>query len=170
MYNLHLLLLILPTGPSGILTRGDRLGFSNRGSTVSGACLRKENACRQCSHSTKEINVSFVFVHLSFVTKPKINLRRARLSNGEAARGSQRKTQGVPWASDAMLCLGVGHPPKWFSAITCAIWLRLIFRGRGSAWFFGTHLLFFHARGRILEAGVGFWKPEVDILVRVRFF
>ena len=49
------------------------------------------------------------------------------------------------------------YPPKWFSAITCAIWLRLIFRGRGSAWFFGAHLLFFHARGRILEAGVGFW-------------
>ena len=48
------------------------------------------------------------------------------------------------------------HPPKWFSAITCAIWLRLIFRGRGSAWFFGAHLLFFHARGRILEAGAGF--------------
>ena len=51
------------------------------------------------------------------------------------------------------------YPPKWFSAITCAIWLRLIFRGRGSAWFFGAHLLFFHARGRILEAGVGFWIP-----------
>ena len=50
-----------------------------------------------------------------------------------------------------------GTPPKWFLAITCAIWLRLIFRGRGSAWFFGAHLLFFHARGRILEAGVGFW-------------
>ena len=62
-----------------------------------------------------------------------------------------------------------GYPPKWFSAITCAIWLRLIFRGRGSAWFFGAHLLFFHARGRILEAGVGFWNPEVDILARGRF-
>ena len=49
------------------------------------------------------------------------------------------------------------YPPKWFSAITCAIWLRLIFRGRGSAWFFGAHRLFFHARGWILEAGVGFW-------------
>ena len=61
------------------------------------------------------------------------------------------------------------YPPKWFSAITCAIWLRLIFRGRGSAWFFGAHLLFFHARGRILEAGVGFWNPEVDILPRGRF-
>ena len=48
------------------------------------------------------------------------------------------------------------YPPKWFLAITCAIWLRLIFRGRGSAWFFGAHLLFFHARGRILEAGAGF--------------
>ena len=48
------------------------------------------------------------------------------------------------------------HPPKWFSVRTCAIWLRLIFRGRGSARFFGAHLLFFHARGRILEAGVGF--------------
>ena len=56
------------------------------------------------------------------------------------------------------------YPPKWFSAITCAIWLRLIFRGRGSAWFFGAHLLFFHAWGLILEAGVGFWNPKVDIL------
>ena len=62
------------------------------------------------------------------------------------------------------------YPPKWFSAITCAIWLRLIFRGRGSAWFFGAHLLFFHAWGRILEAGVGFWNPEVDILARGRFW
>ena len=51
------------------------------------------------------------------------------------------------------------YPPKWFSAITCAIWLRLIFRGRGSAWFFGAHLLFFHARGRIFEPGIGFWIP-----------
>ena len=53
------------------------------------------------------------------------------------------------------------HPPKWFSAITCAIWLRLIFRGRGSAWFFGAHLLFFHARGRILEPRIGFWIPRI---------
>ena len=34
----------------------------------------------------------------------------------------------------------------------------------------GAHLLFFHARGRILEAGVGFWNPEVDILARGRFW
>ena len=53
-----------------------------------------------------------------------------------------------------------GTPQKWFSAITCAIWLRLIFRGRGSAWFFGAHRLFFHARGRILEARIGFWIPR----------
>ena len=58
------------------------------------------------------------------------------------------------------------YPPKWFSAITSAIWLHLIFRGRGSAWFFGAHLLFFHARGWILDAGVGFWNPEVNILAR----
>ena len=63
-----------------------------------------------------------------------------------------------------------GTPPKWFLAITCTIWLRLIFRGRGSAWFFGAHLLFFHALGQILEAGVGFWDPEVDILARGPFW
>ena len=66
---------------------------------------------------------------------------------------------GSPWAP----CIYPDferYPPKWFSAITCAIWLRLIFRGRGSAWFFGAHLLFFHARGRILEARVGFWIPR----------
>ena len=63
-----------------------------------------------------------------------------------------------------------GIPPKWFSAITCAIWLRLIFRGRGSAWFFGAHLLFFHAWGRILEAGIRFWSPEVNILARGPFW
>ena len=76
---------------------------------------------------------------------------------------------GSPWAP----CIHPDferYPPKWFSAITCAIWLRLIFRGRGSAWFFGAHLLFFHAWGRILEAGVGFWNPEVDILARGRFW
>ena len=59
--------------------------------------------------------------------------------------------------------------PKMFLVLTCAIWLRLIFRGRGSAWFFGAHLLFFNARGRILEARVGFWIPEVDISARGRF-
>ena len=63
-----------------------------------------------------------------------------------------------------------GASPTWFSAITCAIWLRLIFRGRGSACFFGAHLLFFHAREWILEAGVGFWIPEVGILARGRFW
>ena len=31
------------------------------------------------------------------------------------------------------------------------------------------HLLFFHAWGWILEAGVGFGNPEVDILARGRF-
>ena len=62
---------------------------------------------------------------------------------------------GSPWAP----CIHPDferYPPKWFLAITCAIWLRLIFRGRGSAWFFGAHLLFFHARVRILEARSGF--------------
>ena len=61
---------------------------------------------------------------------------------------------GSPWAP----CIYPDferYPPKWFSAITCAIWLRLIFRGRGSAWFFGAHLLFFHARD-------GFWRPGSD--------
>ena len=63
---------------------------------------------------------------------------------------------GSPWAP----CIYPDferYPPKWFLAITCAIWLRLIFRGRGSAWFFGTHLLFFHAQGQILEPRIGFW-------------
>ena len=50
------------------------------------------------------------------------------------------------------------------------MWLRLIFPGRRSAWRFGAHLLFFHARGQILEARVGFWNPEVDILARGRFW
>ena len=59
---------------------------------------------------------------------------------------------------------------NWFSAITYAIWLRSEFRGQHSAWFFRAHLLFFHAWGRILEAGVGFWNPEVDILARGRFW
>ena len=47
------------------------------------------------------------------------------------------------------------YPPTWFSAITCAIWLRLIFRGRGSAWFFGAHLFFF-------MPGDGFGRPVSD--------
>ena len=46
----------------------------------------------------------------------------------------------------------------------------MIFRGRRSAWFFGTHLLFVHARGRILEAGVGFWNTVVDMLAWGRFW
>ena len=43
----------------------------------------------------------------------------------------------------AFLCI----IPKWFWTITCAIWLRLQFRGQGSAQNFGAHLLFFHAPG-----------------------
>ena len=69
------------------------------------------------------------------------------------------------------------YPPKWFSAITCAIWLRLIFRGRGSAWFFGAHLLFFHAPGsifgprvRFFGLGVRFLGLGVDILARGQFW
>ena len=54
-----------------------------------------------------------------------------------------------PWAprapASSQMPLIRGDPPKWFLAITCAIWLCLIFRGRGSAWFFGAHLLFFQA-------------------------
>ena len=42
----------------------------------------------------------------------------------------------------------------------CTIWLRLQFRGLGSAWFFSAHLLIFHARGRIFEPGIGFWIPR----------
>ena len=56
-----------------------------------------------------------------------------------------------------------------FLAITCTIWLRLIFRGRGSAWNFGAHLLFFHARGWIWWAQIGFWDPQVNILAWGRF-
>ena len=52
------------------------------------------------------------------------------------------------------------HPPEWFWAITCTIWLRLEFRGRGSAWFFSPHLLFVHAQGRIFEPRIGFWIPR----------
>mgnify|MGYP003330121743 CR=1 FL=1 len=72
-----------------------------------------------------------------------------------------KSSLGHPWdpraPASSQMPLMRGTPPKWFLAITCAIWLRLIFRGRGSAWFFGAHLLFFHAWGRILEAGVGIW-------------
>ena len=49
---------------------------------------------------------------------------------------------------------------KCFLAITCTIWLRLKFRGRGSAWFFSAHLLYFHAQGQILEPRIGFWIPR----------
>ena len=35
----------------------------------------------------------------------------------------------------------------WFWAITCTIWLRFQFWRRGSAWFFGAHLLCFLSRG-----------------------
>ena len=33
----------------------------------------------------------------------------------------------------------------------------------------GTHLLFFHAWGRILESRIRFWEPQVDILARGPF-
>ena len=49
---------------------------------------------------------------------------------------------------------------KWFWAVTCTIWLRLQFRGRGSAWFFSAHLLYFHAQGQIWEPRIGFWIPR----------
>ena len=53
-----------------------------------------------------------------------------------------------------------GYPPEWFLAITCTIWLRLKYRGRGSAWIFSAHLLFFHAWGQIFEPRIGFWIPR----------
>ena len=52
--------------------------------------------------------------------------------------------------------------PKWFSAITCTIWLRFEFWRRGSAWFLGAHLFGFRSRAPIfgprnqhLEIGPG---------------
>ena len=59
--------------------------------------------------------------------------------------------------------------PEWFLVITCTIWHRLQFRGRDSAWFFSTHLLFFHAQGRIWEPGVRFWSLQANILARGPF-
>ena len=50
-------------------------------------------------------------------------------------------------------------PPKCFLAITCTIWLRWEFRGRGSAWLFSAHLLFVHAQGRMFEPGIRFVDP-----------
>ena len=32
--------------------------------------------------------------------------------------------------------------PKWFRGITCTIWLNFKIRDRGSAWFFGAHILY----------------------------
>ena len=52
------------------------------------------------------------------------------------------------------------HPPKWVSAIHCAIWLRLSFQGRGSACFLARIFCFFMpgsvfaGKGRILGPGV----------------
>ena len=66
----------------------------------------------------------------------------------------------------AFLCI----IPKWFWTITCAIWLRLQFRGRGSAQNFGAHLLFFHAPGWILGPRVRFSGLGVDIPARGQFW
>ena len=76
---------------------------------------------------------------------------------------------GSPWAP----CIYPDferYPPKRFSAITCAIWLRLIFRGRGSAWFFGAHLLFFACPGADFGGRARILDPQVDILARGPFW
>ena len=44
------------------------------------------------------------------------------------------------------------------------------FSRAGFCMFFRRASFVFSCPGRILEAGVGFWKPEVDILARGRFF
>ena len=59
--------------------------------------------------------------------------------------------------------------PKWFLAVTCTIWLGLIFRGRGSAWNFGAHLLFFHAWGLGLGGPDRILDPQANILAWGRF-
>ena len=48
------------------------------------------------------------------------------------------------------------YPPKCFVAITCTVWLRLEFRGLGSACLFSAYLLFVHAQGRFFEPGIRF--------------
>ena len=47
--------------------------------------------------------------------------------------------------------------PKWVSAITCNIWLRLNYRPLGSAWFFGTQLWYFQAWGSFLDLQIWIW-------------
>ena len=76
--------------------------------------------------------------------------------------GSQKALQNI-----AALCRSWAR--KWFWAITCTIWLRLEFRGRHSAWFFGAHLLFFHAIGWISEPRIGFWIPKSTFWPRDHF-
>ena len=49
--------------------------------------------------------------------------------------------------------------PKWFSAITCNIWLRLEYRPLDSAWFFGTRFWCFPPQEPLL----GLWIPNLDL-------
>ena len=48
-------------------------------------------------------------------------------------------------------------PPKWFSAITCNIWLRLEYRTLDSAWFFNTQVWYFQPRGPFLYPRIWIW-------------
>ena len=64
--------------------------------------------------------------------------------------------------------------PKWFSAITCNIWLRLKFWRRGFARFFGAHLFGFRCPGSNLGPRIqdwaragpgGFGIPQGEVLL-----
>ena len=48
--------------------------------------------------------------------------------------------------------------PKWFSAITCNIWLRLECRPLDSAWFFNTEVWYFRPWNPFLTP----WIPDLD--------
>ena len=74
-----------------------------------------------------------------------------------------------PKGSQQIAALWSSWARKCFLAITCTIWLRLEFRGRHSAWFFGAHLLFFHAKGQILETRIRFWIPMSTFWPRDNF-
>ena len=66
-----------------------------------------------------------------------------------------------------LVCLGLAwFAPKWFRAITWTIWLHFQIRDRGSAWFFGAHILYFWSRGPDFGPRIQILDPGFQNLAR----
>ena len=87
-------------------------------------------------------------VSLCQQTSPKTSPRHSPHRGGRHNRCFVCRHIGFGWGAPG---------PKWFSAVSCNIWLRLEYRVLDSAWFFKGATLIFSAPGPDFRPGARFW-------------